>query len=92
MTPIIHLEDIRKSYFMGKQAISVSDHGYRAAGESDIRYPYQTFNAVFLPGKDYRHWYDGVTSVNQYRVLLNSLFGERLSLLKDSIVYHNTVK
>ena len=23
MTPIIHLEDIRKSYFMGKQAISV---------------------------------------------------------------------
>ena len=70
----------------------VSDHGYRAAGESDIRYPYQTFNAVFLPGKDYRHWYDGVTSVNQYRVLLNSLFGERLSLLKDSIVYHNTVK
>ena len=70
----------------------VSDHGYRPAGEGDIRYAYQTFNAVFLPGKDYRHWYDGMSNVNQYRALINSLFGERISLLKDSIVYQNTPK
>ena len=72
---------------MNKAVIALmSDHGYRAAAQRDIHHAYQTLNAIFLPAKNYGHWYDGMSNVNQFRVLLNSVFGQRLPLLKDSIV------
>ena len=73
---------------MNKAVIALmSDHGYRAAAQREIDHAYQTLNAIFLPGKNYGQWYDGMSNVNQFRVLLNSVFGQRLPLLKDSIVY-----
>ncbi|HKH61438.1 MAG TPA: sulfatase-like hydrolase/transferase [Flavitalea sp.] len=75
---------------MHKAVIALmSDHGYRAAAQSDIQHAYQTLNAIFLPDRNYGPWYDGMSNVNQFRMLLNSVFGQRLPLLKDSIVYQS---
>ena len=68
--------------------VLMGDHGYRIASRNGTRHSYQTFNSLFLPDKNYAAWYDGMTNVNQFRVLLNSVFGQVLPLLKDSIVYH----
>lgn len=65
--------------------ILMSDHGYRRIPVS-TGLSWQTFNAVYLPGQQYNKWYDGVTNVNQFRVLLNTAFGQQLPMLKDSLV------
>jgi hypothetical protein len=65
--------------------ILMSDHGYRRI---PIRtgLAWQTFNAVYLPQQQYNKWYDGVTNVNQFRVLLNTAFGQQLPMLSDSLI------
>ena len=65
----------------------MSDHGYRDAKKNDFRFSYQTLNAVFLPESKNDYWYDGMTNVNQFRILFNAVFGQNLALLKDSIVH-----
>jgi preprotein translocase subunit SecG len=66
----------------------MSDHGFREYGDDsvDLRYHFMNFNSVYLPGKQYQHFYPGMTTVNQFRVLLNAAFGQKLPLLKDSII------
>ncbi len=65
--------------------ILMSDHGYRQYTEPTDPYHYfTTLNAVLLPGGNYSAFYDGMTNVNQFRVLLNTQFGQQLPLLKDS--------
>ena len=64
----------------------MSDHGYRDASYKDIKFAYQTFSAVFLPNRAHNTWYDGISNVNQFRILFNSLYGQRFPILKDSIV------
>jgi hypothetical protein len=65
--------------------ILMSDHGFRRiSGHAD--WGYNTINAVYLPGKNYDQWYDGITNVNQFRALFNSVFDQRLPMLKDSLV------
>jgi hypothetical protein len=63
-------------------------------GDHGLRYPYfaspaplyqlENQNAVYFPGKDYHLLYDSISGVNQFRVVLNTLFGQHLPLLKDS--------
>jgi hypothetical protein len=43
--------------------------------------------AVFLPGCNYSGFYDGLSPVNTFRVILNSQFGQQFSLLKDSSIF-----
>lgn len=62
--------------------ILLSDHGYRGQNVNH----YQVFNAVYLPGKNYGAWYDGMSNVNEFRALLNTTFRQRLPMLKDSLV------
>lgn len=64
----------------------MSDHGYRGAYNNKYTDIYQSLNAVYIPEKSHANWYDGMTNVNQFRVLFNTLFNARLPLLKDSIV------
>jgi hypothetical protein len=68
--------------------ILMGDHGLRY--HDDFGYNPLSFvqnqNAVYFPGKDYHLFYDSISGVNQFRVVLNSLFGQNLPLLKDSIV------
>lgn len=64
----------------------MSDHGYRGAARKDNKLAWTNFNAVYVPGGQYEGWYDGMTNVNQFRVLFNTLFHQRLPMLKDSMV------
>jgi hypothetical protein len=70
----------------GKAAIMVmSDHGYRDAHSIPGKdFSFQSFNAVYLPNRDYHLWYDGVSNVNQFPLLFNTLFNQQIPLKKDS--------
>lgn len=68
--------------------IIMGDHGFRVPTEE--KHPvwvFQILNAVYFPEKNYQLLYDSITSVNQFRVVLNTLFDHQLPLLKDSTIY-----
>lgn len=68
--------------------ILMSDHGYRDfSDEKKGASANNNFNAVFLPKKNYDLFYDSISNVNQFRVLLNTLFNQHLPILKDSVVF-----
>jgi Sulfatase len=64
----------------------MSDHGLRKPSQANPGVPYKTFNAVFMPGRTNDQWKNGMSNVNQFRVLFNTLYGTSLPLLRDSIV------
>ena len=63
----------------------MSDHGYRHTIYNNAKFGYLNFNAVYLPSGQYDGWYDGMTNINQFRVLFNTLFHQQLPVLKDSL-------
>jgi hypothetical protein len=68
--------------------VILGDHGFRVP--TDEKHPawvFQNLNAVYFPQKDYNLLYDSITSVNEFRVVLNTLFHQKLPLLKDSTIY-----
>ncbi|MBS1565861.1 MAG: sulfatase-like hydrolase/transferase, partial [Bacteroidetes bacterium] len=67
--------------------ILMGDHGFRRYGNRYLRQNYQNFNAVYLPGGDYHQFYDSVTCVNQFKIILNTLFHQSIPLQKDSTLY-----
>lgn len=73
----------------GQAAIVVlSDHGYRDyASIGDPKSHFRNLNAVYLPDKNYNGMYDSISNVNQFRVILNTLFQQQLPLLKDSTIF-----
>ena len=64
----------------------MSDHGFREfiADSVDHSYHYMNINAIYLPNKQYQAFYKGMSNVNQFRILLNTEFNQRLPILKDS--------
>lgn len=71
----------------GKAVILLmSDHGCRGAMRKDKALAWANFNAVYLPDRQYNGWYDGMTNVNQFRVLFNALFDQRMPMLRDSVI------
>jgi len=65
--------------------IFMGDHGFRHFTEDvDHRYYFMNLNAVYLPSKNYEKFYPGLSAVNEFRVLLNTEFGQALPLLRDS--------
>jgi arylsulfatase A-like enzyme len=69
--------------------VFMSDHGFRefASDEVNHEYYFMNINAIYLPSKNYQNFYDGMSNVNQFRVILNTEFGQRLPLLKDSSIF-----
>jgi len=68
--------------------ILLGDHGFRYfTAKEDHRYCFMTFGAVYLPGRDYRYFYNDMSAVNIFPVILNTQFGQQLPLRKDSTVY-----
>lgn len=62
-----------------------SDHGFRQfPGGGEKKYYFMNLCSVYLPNGNYKNFYDGLTPVNTFRVILNSQFGQQLPLLKDS--------
>jgi len=66
----------------------MSDHGFRY---DPIEVYHDLFfynqNAVYLPGGDTTGFYDSISGVNQFRVLLNKLFRVNMPLLPDSTLF-----
>lgn len=68
--------------------VFMGDHGFRHfTRPTDEAYQFLNLNAIYLPTKDYRGFYDGMSAVNQFRVILNTQFRQSLPLLKDSTIY-----
>jgi hypothetical protein len=79
------VDHIKKNAATPPVIILMSDHGFRQLPEgTDHRYYFMNLNAVYLPGGNYGGFYDGMSNVNQFRVILNSQFNQHLPLLKDS--------
>jgi hypothetical protein len=66
----------------------MSDHGFRQF-DTDVeqRYHFMNLNAVYFPDGNYKGFYDGMSNVNQFRVIFNSQFHQKLPLLKDSSTF-----
>lgn len=71
----------------GKAVIMVmSDHGSRDLMRADdTEAGFNSINAMYYPGKN-SLIYDGITNVNQFRILLSSLTNRKMQLVKDSLV------
>jgi len=68
--------------------IFMGDHGLRYHDQLGYNPVFflENQNAVYFPSRDYHLLYDSISGVNQFRVVLNSLFRQNIPLLKDSIV------
>ncbi len=69
--------------------IFLGDHGFRhfTVTPATEKYLFANMSAVYLPGGDYNQYYQGASTVNQFRILLNTIFQQKLSMLKDSTSY-----
>ena len=78
-----------KKNTQGKTVIIVlSDHGYRDyLAMTDAKFHFRNMNAVYLPDQNYSQFYDSISNVNQFRVLFNTMFQQKLPLLTDSTVF-----
>ncbi|MBX9781771.1 MAG: hypothetical protein K2X48_00620 [Chitinophagaceae bacterium] len=64
------------------------DHGFRYFDESkNRRHAFDILNAVYLPNQKYKPFYATISSVNTFRLILNSYFGQSLPILKDTSYY-----
>ena len=65
----------------------LADHGFRHPGKNvDRKYDFMNLNAIYLPQRNYGGFYDSISNVNHFRVVLNSCFNQQLPLVKDSTV------
>lgn len=63
----------------------MGDHGFRQlTNDADRKYHFMNLDAVYFPNGNHNNFYDGMSAVNQFRVTLNTLFQQKLPLLKDS--------
>ena len=70
--------------------ILTSDHGFRQYPQQvDARYYFMNQLSIYLPDRNYQPFYEGMSSVNLFRVLFNSEFGQRFPLLADSTHFIN---
>lgn len=68
--------------------VFMGDHGFRHFTEPvDRTYEFLNLNAVYLPNKNYQGFYEGMSAVNQFRVIFNNQFNQAFPLLKDSTIY-----
>lgn len=84
------LDFIRRLKFVTKGKaiiILMSDHGSRdlATGLRGDE-SFNSLNCIYTPSGDAKEWYDGMSNVNQFRMLFSHLLKTNVPLLKDSIV------
>jgi hypothetical protein len=72
--------------------IVMGDHGFRNDNTMPEHVFLQNQNAVYLPDKQYALYYNSITGVNQFRVLINTLFKQTTPLLKDSTIFLKDAK
>jgi hypothetical protein len=79
------IDNILKNSVSPPLIIVLSDHGFRHPERKvDLAYDFINLNAVYFPDGNYGRFYDGISNVNQFRLIFNQYFGQRLPMLKDS--------
>jgi hypothetical protein len=79
------IDHIRKNSRRPTVILLLSDHGFHEFREpGDLKYHFMNISAVYLPDGDYRKYYNGMSNVNQFRVLFNQVLGQHLPMLPDS--------
>lgn len=84
------IDNIKNSSDKPPVIILMSDHGYRQFKNNEPEYKeyqFMNLNAVHFPDKNYSLLYNNISNVNQFRVILNSLFSQKIPLLKDSTIF-----
>ncbi|HOZ70276.1 MAG TPA: hypothetical protein PLB49_09710 [Chitinophagaceae bacterium] len=65
----------------------IGDHGFREFNKPRFNpLQFSCLQAVYYPDGNYQSFYNGMSQVNLFRVLLNDQFGQQLPLLKDSSI------
>ena len=66
----------------------IGDHGFRefSSDEKDVKYYFMNMSAVYLPERNYANFYEGMSNVNQFRVILNTVFHQDFPLHSDSSI------
>ena len=68
--------------------ILAGDHGFRYFQEPDARqYYFNNLCAVHLPSGNYSGFYDSISLVNLFPVILNTQFQQRFPVKKDSTIF-----
>lgn len=85
---MINLVDRLKRQTKGESVIIImSDHGYRSQSfNTGLWYKFNCLNAIYWPGGSAFNWYDGMSNVNQFRILVSSITKRHIPLLKDSLI------
>ena len=86
------VNDILKNTNGKAVIILMGDHGFRYDKNMPASGFFQNQNAVYLPDKNYQFFYDSISGVNQFRVVLNTLFKQAIPMLKDSSVFLTDAK
>ncbi|MBI5858643.1 MAG: sulfatase-like hydrolase/transferase [Sphingobacteriales bacterium] len=84
------IDKIIRSSTLPPVVILMSDHGFRQfhkAQKADRKYYFMNLNTVLLPSANYSGFYNGMSNVNQFRVILNTVFNQKLPMLKDSVSF-----
>ncbi|MES1198229.1 MAG: hypothetical protein ABUL41_03030 [Chitinophagaceae bacterium] len=74
----------------GGQAVIIimGDHGFRSSANTNHPDKYfRNQNAIYLPNQSYNLLYDSITGVNQFRLILNTLFKQNLPVIDDQQHY-----
>ncbi|MGZ3939073.1 MAG: sulfatase-like hydrolase/transferase [Flavisolibacter sp.] len=65
--------------------VLMGDHGFRL--QQERRFHFRNLNSVYLSSKNYKGFYDSISNVNEFRVLMNNIFDASLPLQKDSSIF-----
>lgn len=67
--------------------IVMSDHGYKThAFNKREEDKFNTLNAVYMPDADTAKWYNGMSNINQFRILFSTITGQAIPFIKDSLI------
>ena len=58
------------------------DHGYRFFDTTNKHWEFPNFNAFYFSNRDYRWLADSTSSVNTFRIIDNTFFGQKLPMLE----------
>jgi hypothetical protein len=85
---MLQLADTIMSRSRGQAAIVLmSDHGYRERKAQQCGALNNNWLSVYLPGKDYRLFYDSMSNVNVFSAVFNTLFHQQFARLPDQCIF-----
>ena len=81
------IDRILKSSSKPPIIVLLADHWFRQLhSTANHKYDFINLNAVCFPARKYDQMVDSIENVNEFRVIFNSFFGQKLPLLKDSSI------